>query len=830
MTEQAKEKRFLDALESLFTGAKVEGDSGFVNLMRIKRQYFQSIQPMLMEKIDQRAEPETSFREELFDKLWTFFRRYFCESGSIYFRHLPAFAKTYERVYADDKDVALSWKTRMLYYVKSDVLVHSMPVELRNRNNPEYRRQFYFDVSEIEHKRNNEKREFVFAFDKVDNATGFLHLKVSYSRGKKTKADDIIKQARKGRLRLSEDELEKACRIFRRQTEVDFFINKDARGFLREQFDLWLYQYMFQEETIFEQPRLVQLQAIQKTAYDIIDFIAQFEDELRRAWEKPKFVRGVHYVVTLDKLPDKTLKKIAKHKGAESQVNEWRELGMVDEEFSMKMIFKGQKSFEDKNGMGENYNFLPLDTKYFKDLELEILDALGNLDEALDGELVHSENWQALNSLQRRYKGKVKCIYIDPPFNLDSSDQFDYRTNYKDSCWATLLENRLALAKTLLSETGSIFVRCDYNGNWVVRCLMDNCFGSSSLRNELIINRISKKGFANRESFRPIKYPESNDFLFFYAKSKSSVFHFVKIKVTGNQKEKWHSMDVMDVNPQPRPRIILGKEMIAPKGRKWLYSQEKIDEMEKQGLIRLNKNRVPQYKVKNQDFELLDSNWTDIPGYTSTAGFQTENSEKLLDRVIQTASNKADIVMDFFLGSGTTTAVANKLGRKWLGVEMGAHFHTVILPRMKKVIGGHQSGISKQTDYKGGGAFKYYSLEQYEETLKNARYKDGEQLEIDSLKSPFEQYVFFNDDKLAHAVQPLKNKKLKINLHDLYPDVDIAESLSNALGKSIRHRTAESVTFADGTMEKINPAKMTEKEKQHFIATLKPYLWWGGGH
>ena len=122
---------------------------------------------------------------------------------------------------------------------------------------------------------------------------------------------------------------------------------------------------------------------------------------------------------------------------------------------------------------------------------------------------------------------------------------------------------------------------------------------------------------------------------------------------------------------------------------------------------------------------------------------------------------------------------------------------------------------------------KYSAPEQYEETLRNARYKDGEQLEIDSLKSPFEQYVFFSDDKLAHAVKPLKNGKLKINLHDLYRDVDIAESLSNVLGKPIRHRTANEVTFTDDTVEKTNPAKMTEPEKQHFIALIKPYLWWG---
>ena len=160
---------------------------------------------------------------------------------------------------------------------------------------------------------------------------------------------------------------------------------------------------------------------------------------------------------------------------------------------------------------------------------------------------------------------------------------------------------------------------------------------------------------------------------------------------------------------------------------------------------------------------------------------------------------------------------------------MGEYFHTIVLPRLKKVISGHQSGISKNKDvnYKGGGVFKYYTLEQYEETLRNSRYEDGEQLELDSMKSPFEQYVFFGDDKLAHAVNPSKNGTLEINLQDLYPDIDIAESLSNALGKPIRCRSADTVIFTDGTTEKINTTAMTEEEKRHFISLIKPYLWWG---
>ena len=871
-----KEKRFLDALEALFTGAEVEGDSGFVNLMRIKRQYFQSIQPMLMEKIDQRAEPETSFREELFDKLWTFFRRYFCESGSIYFRHLPAFAKTYERVYADGEDVALAWKTHMLYYVKSDVLVCSMPVELPDRDNPENVRRFYFDAADMEHKRNNEKREFVFAFDKVDNTDGrqVLHLKVSYSsRGKKTKADDIIKQARKGRLILSEDELEKAFRVFRRQTEVDFFINKDARGFLREQFDLWLYQYMFKEETIFEAERVRQLQAIQKTAYDVIDFIAQFEDELRRAWEKPKFVRGVHYVVTLDKLPAKTLKKIAKHKGAKAQAAEWRALGLVDDKFSMTGLTKGRN---------DKYQFLPADTKHFKDLELEILDALGNLDKALDGELVHSENWQALNSLQRRYRGRVKCVHIDPPYNTKTSG-FLYRNEYKHSSWLTMMENRIGCSLSILSENGSFLCHVDENEYERLHLLMES---SGLLDAGTVIwdkrNPVSgAKGVATQHEF--VIWRMKTDERFFYRKQNAQTIIFKAKEFIENaemvnntvrkQFKSWIRQQTdFSVGEKSYSeideagRVYQSVHMGAPEQRKdkkfhvplthpvtkkpcpvpasgWSGTPKFMQDLLKQGRIIFGKDETIQPRRKYYLDESMDNPVSSVLEHGGKGKADVDrlgvefpycHPVTLYEYLIGASSASDDTVLDYFAGSGTTAHAVINLNRedggkrKYLLVEMGDYFHTVLLPRIKKVVYSKDWKDGKPVSREGSShCLKYYSLEQYEETLKNARYKDGEQLEIDSLKSPFEQYVFFNDDKLAHAVQPLKNKKLKINLHDLYPDVDIAESLSNALGKPIRHRSADQVTFADGTIEKINPAKMTEAEKQHFIALIKPYLWWG---
>jgi len=131
---------------------------------------------------------------------------------------------------------------------------------------------------------------------------------------------------------------------------------------------------------------------------------------------------------------------------------------------------------------------LPIDTKYFsqsfKEQLLEELTKDASLDDLLDGVLIKSENWQALNLLLNKFKEKVQTIYIDPPFNKEQEADYLYKVNYKDSSWASMLENRLSLAHDLLSERGSVFVRCDYNGNWIVRPLMNEIFGEENFRNE----------------------------------------------------------------------------------------------------------------------------------------------------------------------------------------------------------------------------------------------------------------------------------------------------------------------------------------------------------
>jgi len=821
-----KEQKFYQALQNVFIGAEIEGKGGFVNLMRIKSKYYGQIEDILKEDINTALTDYPQFRDELFDKLYSFFNRYFTESGSIYFNSTPFHNNIYEKVYTDEKDVILFWKTQMLYYVKTDRIFRSLPVGFDGF-------KFYFDASKIESKKANEKRSLVFRFDKVrdDNTIFFA---VNYSvRGTKTKINEILKDIKKEGIAITEEQLERAFKVFEKQSEVDFFINKNAKAFLQEQFKLWSYQYFWEGAKEWSADRVNQLQILKDIAFKIIDFISQFEDELVKIWNKPKFVKNSNYVITLDRIADKNLvEKIKKHKNFKEQIKEWGELG----------IDKGNPK-------------APIDTKHFKDLELEILDQFEDLDKSLDGWLIKSENYQALNTILPKFREKVQTIYIDPPFNLDSSDQFLYRTNYKDANWATLLENRLRIAKDWLNERGSIFVRCDYNGNWIVRFLLDEIFNANFI-NEINVGKTAGK----KKTGLNLSYTKDN--LFFYAKNSKYIIKemtketndylffkkllkilrkndFIDInKLSGILLNNLFWVD-LDHRPGERKinknRKLLGIEFVPPKGRHWIKSQEKLDNLYKENKARIKNKLTGNIYYKEEeiyrnidrndliiqiflDTEIITDNWTDINGYSQTSGFQTENSEILLNRAIETTSNEIDLIFDFFLGSGTTTAVAHKLGRKWLGVEMGEHFYSVVIPRMKKVLAYDKSGISEEVNkYQGGGFFKYYELEQYEEALLNCKYGDSDLFNSPS-KTPYQEYVFMKDEKMLKALEIDNEKdKVKVGLTKLYPNIDIAETLSNLTGKWIKKVSNGEMEFEDGI--KINTKDLDYK-------LIKPLIWW----
>jgi len=819
-----KEKRFYDTLEDIFVGAKVEGRSGFINMMRIKSSYFKFVLTKLNEAINRELEEFPEFREELFDKLYSFFKRYFSESGSIHFAFTPFKENVWERVYTD-KDVALFWKTRNLYYVKTDRIWRSMKVEVNGY-------KFFFDASEIEHRKAYEKREIIYELDDVEN-DGTINFKIQYSeRGRKTRVDDILRTLRKMKIRISEDILKKAFRIFEKQNEVDYFINKDANSFLKEQFDVWLRQYLMDEESTFNEKRLKQLKALRKIAFKIIDFISQFEDELRKIWEKPKFVLNSNYVITLDRVKDLCgedfleqciIPEVLKN---EKQLQEWKEL------FNLEV--KGKNDLIEKTTYyGKEWKKLPIDTKYFdEEFKWKLLEKIcetHELDKILDGWLIKSENWQALNTILPKFREKVQAIYIDPPFNKEQDADYFYHVKYKDSTWITMLENRLWLARDTLNDTGSIFVRCDDNGNMYVRLLMDEIFGKENFQNEIIIRTSGIQKEAKR------KFLDATESLFFYAKDRERCF----FKELYEERETdWQPfVHYPGIRGQEKPwREAFGVKLFPPKGRHWGIKQELIDLYIPKKLIRFRcKNCGYEHyegkwtkcpKCGKNDFipeiknppKKVDSNWTNIKSYSQDPNFPTRNAEELIQRVFEVTSNEGDLVMDFFLGSGTATAVAHKMKRKWIGIEMAEHFYTIVLPRMKKVLAGEKSGISKNVGWQGGGFFKYYELEQYEQALDKAVYKDTHPFVNWDSEDIYSRYVFLKDEKMLRALEiDYQEKKVKVDLSKLYDNIDIAETLSNLKGKWIKKLTRNKIEFEDG--EVIDLENLDWK-------LIKPLIWW----
>ena len=854
------EVRFYESLKNIFIGAKVEGISGYINLMKIKSKYFDKIFILLKKDVEEKLKEFPEFKEELYNKLYSFFKRYFSESGSVYFVSTPFHERIYEKVYTDREDVSLFWKTHMLYYVKTDRLFKNMSIEVDNY-------KFFFDVSKLEHKKAWEKKELIYELKEVNKDGTIVFFVIFSEKGRKKMTgetiSEIIKEINKSNIKINEETLEKAFRIFEKQSEVDYFINKNAKQFLKEQFDLWLYQYVYTDETQFTEKRIKQLKVLKEIAYKIIDFISQFEDELVRIWNKPKFVLNSNYVITLDRIVKangekgiEIIQKIINHKNFDEQVKEWKDLKIVDDEFKKDDILVSENTLKGKSkNLNSKYQFLPIDTKHFKDLELEILSLFDNLDEALDGWLIKSENYQALNTILPKFKEKVQTIYIDPPFNKEQDADYFYSVKFKDATWITMLENRLRLAKDILKDTGSIFVRCDYNGNMFVRLLMNEIFGEENFRNEIIVQR----GLQTRKAEKRLL--NKTDSLFFYFKDfKKGVLailetekEYVKsYQTTLNTLRKYlREEEVQRLENYLREtlwmpflsmpgeqkttqyREIFGIKLYPPKGRHWAFSQENLNIAIEKGTARLKCNNCG-YIITNetkenffgkcpvcgkQDFtgeifslyNQINNNWTDIPGYEQDPNFPTRNSEILLKRVIESTSNEGDLVMDFFLGSGTTTAVAHKLKRKWIGIEVGEHFWTVVLPRMKKVLAYDKSGISKEKDVKekyneknAGGFFKYQILEQYEDTLDNIELKENQRV-MELFKDDYLLKYFLDfetrESPYLLNIDGLKNPfayKLKVNLSEVGEPqevvVDIPETFNYLLGlnvKKIKTRTRE---------------------------------------
>jgi adenine-specific DNA-methyltransferase len=876
-----KEQKFFNALKDIFIGAKVEGESGYINLMRIKSRYYEKgVFLKLHEDIEKALKPFPHFRDELFDKLYTFFYRYFSESGSIYFRYTPLHQNVYEKVYTDDKDVMLFYKTHMLYYVKTDRLFKNLEVEIDGQ-------KFFFDVSTLEHKKANEKREIIYSL-KDTRKDGAIVFSVAHSeKGKKTKVDEILKSLKKSGVKLNEELLDRALRVFEKQSEVDYFINKNAKAFLQEQFSLWLYQYVFSGESEWTETRIRQLQTLKDIAFKIIAFISQFEDELVKIWNKPKFVLNSNYVITIDKIADKNIElveQMLKHPHFKKQIEEWQELGIVDGSFKKNTILL-------KDPSGENLNneckHLPIDTKYFKDLEHTILGMFDNLDEALDGRLIKSENYHALNTFSPKYNERVKCIYIDPPYNT-GSDEFIYKDKYQHSSWLTMMADRLNLATRYLQQHGVLLVSIDEVEAANLQLILDQIVG----RQNYIATFVWEGGRKNDSKLVSI----SHEYIICYAKNLEALERahvtwgvrkegiddiyrkaeslrrkygkdYLRISKSlaewldglpdnhpAKRQKHYRAVDERGVyfpsdigwhgGDGPKYTVLhpLTKKPCKVPERGWMYpTKERMQEAIQYGMVHFweDHTRVPCAKayLKDNEYEVLNSVfYRDRRGASKRLRnylgrdmsgrdvFENPKDELLLNRLIQPVVQPGEYVLDFFAGSGSTAHAVTNLNqrdrgnRKYIMVEMGDWFETVLLPRIKKRVYCDKWKDGKSVGGEGVSYFiKYFRLEQYDDTLQRVKYDDSDLFD-DPNQNPYNQYVFLRDLKMLEALDvDLKKNKVKVDLSKLYEGIDIAETLSNLKGKWIKRISKDSVEFADG--ETVDLKNLDYK-------LIKPLIWW----
>ncbi|MFX1477331.1 MAG: site-specific DNA-methyltransferase [Promethearchaeota archaeon] len=582
-------------------------------------------------------------------------------------------------------------------------------------------------------------------------------------------------------------------------TKIDFFIHKDLKRFFESELDYFVKSEILEFKTSenFDndsiQLCLMKIEIIQFIANRIIKSLNQFENLQLRLWEKPKFVLKTDYVISLDRLKkllggkvfNEILSRILKNR---QQMKEWDEL------FNVKVSTKSA-FLEKYNKVGSKLLSLPIDTKYyseeFKWNLLELLTSNNNLDEELDGVLIKSDNYHALNLIMRKWEEKINLIYIDPPFNT-GNNEFPYKNDYRVSTWLTIMYNRLIKAREILNKRGNIFIRIDNTGNHYVRFLLDMVFGKSNFRNEIIINKTRAK--------KQIKKPfiQQTESLFFYSLGEN--YFFNQIEIPRKEPEWFELLDFPRSNENPRK--IFGKTYYPPKGRRWGLSQERVNLFEQKGKIRINKNK--KYidcfgNLVNEKPELLYNTehvrnaWLDIPGYSQIHKFSTENSEEMLQRVIEAGSRERDVILDFFLGSGTTTATAHKLNRKWIGVEIGSQFENYILPRMKSVFKGIKTGISKLITTRSSGFIKYHYLEQYIDTIQNFEFEQQQDKKypiIEKILNPFQFEI-----------------KILESGHFKTVNVDLIETFNYILGLfvekvNIREKSGRSYVFITGKTNK----------------------------
>jgi adenine-specific DNA-methyltransferase len=600
--------------------------------------------------------------------------------------------------------------------------------------------------------------------------------------------------------------LEKHLTEYTARNTFDYFIHKDLDGFLRRELDFYIKNEVMYLDDIESEtaPRVEQylskIKAIRRIAHKLIDFLAQLENFQKKLWLKKKFVVETQYCVTLDRVPEALYPEIAAN---EAQREEWVRLLAIDE-IKGDLMTPGYSEPLTVEFLKAN-PYLVLDTRHFsEDFKRRLLASFDDLDEQCDGLLIHSENFQALNLLLERYKGQVECSYIDPPYNTGDSEIL-YKNEYISASWLTLIENRLALVtRFLLSDDPILFIAID-DFEMVDLCeLVDTHF--PSLRREMIVvnhhpqggkaktlastheymlacvgqgsdrtlrGRLSKDGVEERP-FKRSGTAESN-----FRRARPNSFY--SILVDPKTKE------VVGAEPPPAlgsnyPTGLTkeGYLRVYPLGsqgeeRVWRRSYESgLALISAKKLICTENSTIYQLIEVQERTPALFSNWVDSRYNAGTFGANLlrdiigehnpfsypKSIHTVEDAIFSTGLEEGAVCLDFFAGSGTTAHAVINLNRedggsrKYILVEMGEYFDTVLVPRIKKVVYSKDWKDGKPVSREGiSHMFKVLRLESYEDTLNNLELK-----RTATQQRLLEEHAAFREDYLLRYMLDVESR------------------------------------------------------------------------
>ena len=753
--------------------------------------------PLGVRYLEQKAAAETgrsrqAVETDIYNHLFTFFSRYYQE-GDFISRRRYSRNQRYAIPY-NGEEVYLHWANSDQYYVKTSEYFHNYDwiapngVSVRfqlitanvEQNNVRGDKRFFVPLEDnttwdpdardvtvpFEYRPLTEEEKS--RYGNRDQQTKIIEHALGEIPGRMDEIRDVFTALTGEHRRTGDDQpisrLDHHMRRYTRRNQSDFFIHKDLGSFLKRELDFYLKNEVLNLDNLeaageqtadgwFQQLRLVK-----SIGSEIIDFVSQVEDFQKMLWEKRKFVVDTHYCVTLANVHSDFYPQIVDN---DAQWEEWRELLEIGAADRSESFLETQPT-------------LQLDTRHFDTAFTDgLLASFDDLHGMTDGLIIHSENWQALSLIEENYRGRIKCVYIDPPYNTAASEIL-YKNNYRHSSWAALLANRLSVSKRFLLDDGVLGLAIDDTELKLAIAILEQEFAGYEVQ-PIVVHHYPGSGsgrgnVSSTHEYHLMVVPQDRDILVGSKRDGGIRIRNFRRSGQGENNHRWgRPNSFFAILVDPHSNQIKGMEQAVPDGaeyptgptpdgflrvypigrngseRVWSRNRESSLELLRLGRLECTAAQTIVQHIENEGRKVLTSVWLDskfnavVNGTNLLADILGRGAAFPYPKSVFTVSTAIDAVLgddleatvlDFFAGSGTTGHAVINLNRedggdrRFILVEMGEYFDTVLLPRIKKVTftpewkdGRPQRAPTPEEVERSPRIVKYIRLESYEDAL-----------------------------------------------------------------------------------------------------------------